>query len=84
VSRESNNGKGIVFQRPGAFRNSDSIRIMEPDADHPNGYVRIYSSHNQPVDFSLKPSGDDLTYIPEDEEARSRTFRSSHDRSDPH
>ncbi len=47
VGRTADNGKGIVYQRPGATRNSDSIRIMEPNARNPDGYVVYYNSSNQ-------------------------------------
>jgi hypothetical protein len=68
ISREADSGKGIVFQPPGAERNNNAIKIMEPTEEHPNGYVRIYNSHHQPVDYNLKPLGRGPTHIPEEEE----------------
>lgn len=66
VSREADNGKGIVVQRPGAVGNADSIRIMEPTAQYPNGYFRYYNSSGQPLDMHGKPGSKADTHIPED------------------
>lgn len=57
VPRPANNGNGTVYQRPGAPRNADSIRVADPDERYPNGYVRFYNEHNQPVDLEGKPGG---------------------------
>ena len=43
------NGKGEMWQRPGAIRNADSIRIMEPTADYPYGYVSFTNCENHPI-----------------------------------
>jgi hypothetical protein len=39
---------------------------MEPDAQNPNGYVRFYNEHGQPVTVEGKPGGrtDPATHIP--------------------
>ena len=55
VARVADNGDGIVFQRPGAKGNADSIRVGGANSRYPNGYVRIYNSHGQPVDLRGKP-----------------------------
>lgn len=65
-SRPADSGKGIVFQRPGATGNRDSIRIMEPTPDYPNGYYRYYDHSNQPLDVNGKPGSKDATHISED------------------
>lgn len=57
---------GHVYQRPGAFRNADSIRIMEPTSKYPSGYVRYYNSGNQPLDVFGNPGADPFTHIPQD------------------
>jgi hypothetical protein len=63
--RTADNGKGIVYQRPGATGNADSIRIMEPTAKYPDGYFRYYNSHGQPLDVNGKPGPQSATHIPE-------------------
>lgn len=55
TARIADNGKDVVFQRPGAQEDADMIRIMEPTAQYPNGYMRIYNSYGQPVDVMGKP-----------------------------
>jgi hypothetical protein len=65
-SRTADNGKGIVFQRPGAVGNADSIRIMEPNAQYPNGRFMHYNSSGQPLDINGKPGPKSATHIPED------------------
>jgi RHS repeat-associated protein len=70
VAREADNGKGIVFQQPGAEGNADSIRIMEPTELYPNGYAVVYNSLGQPVDNLGSPGnplGRAATHLPEDE-----------------
>lgn len=64
--RVADNGRGIVYQRPGALRNADSIRIMDPTSKYPTGYVRYYNSGNQPLDVFGNPGADPLTHIPQD------------------
>lgn len=41
AAREADNGKGIVYQQPGAEGNVDSIRIMEPTAKYPKGLLPL-------------------------------------------
>jgi RHS repeat-associated protein len=65
-AREADNGKGIVYQRPGAAGNADSIRIMEPTAKYPNGYFRYYNEHGQPLTAAGKPGPQSATHHPED------------------
>jgi hypothetical protein len=52
-----------VFQRRGAEGNADSIRIAEPDAKNPDGYVGVYSSSAQPVDVYGKTGPGSTTHI---------------------
>jgi hypothetical protein len=66
AARAADNGRGIVYQRPGALRNADSVRIMEPTAKYPNGYARYYNSGNQPLDVFGNPGADPTTHIPQD------------------
>jgi len=54
--RVADNGKGEVWQRPGAPNNADSVRIMEPTDRYPNGYVRFYNEHGQPIGLDGKPN----------------------------
>jgi RHS repeat-associated protein len=75
VARVADSSKGIVFQEKGApktgpLKNMNSIRIMDPTDDYPNGYVRVYNSAGNPVDQYGIPSGPRAdTHIPEDEPA---------------
>ena len=64
--RIADNGKGVVFQRPGAQGNADMIRVMDPTSQYPDGYVRVYNSHGQPVDINGKPGPQSATHIPLD------------------
>ncbi len=67
VSREANNGRGIVFQRSGASGNADSIRIMEPTDRYPNGYFVYYDQHGFPLDVQGNSGVPRSEYhIPED------------------
>jgi RHS repeat-associated protein len=67
-SRTADNGKGIVFQKPGSQGNADMIRIMDPGADprYPNGYLRYYNQYGQPLDRSGRPGDAAATHIPFD------------------
>jgi RHS repeat-associated protein len=51
TGRVADNSLGIVYQRPGAIGNADSIRIMDAGANssYPLGYVRYYNSFGQPI-----------------------------------
>ena len=64
VHRRADNGKGDVYQRPGAANSADMIRIMEPTTQYPHGYVRFYNSHGQPIDLDGKPGPNSATHIP--------------------
>ncbi|MGC4960999.1 hypothetical protein [Gordonia sp. DT101] len=62
VAGPARNGKGVVWRPPGSQGDENSIRIMEPTPQHPNGYVRYYNKYGQPVDQQMKPTGPDLTH----------------------
>ena len=65
--RVADNGRGIVYQRPGAPGNIDSVRIMEPTPRYPNGYARFYNNappKGQPIDLQGKPGSNATTHIP--------------------
>jgi hypothetical protein len=64
--RIADNGKGVVFQRPGAQGNADMIRIMDPTNKYPDGYIGVYDSHGQPVGTNGKPGPQSATHIPLD------------------
>lgn len=64
VSRPADNGKGTVYQRPGAQGNADMVRVMNPTPNYPNGYVRFYNKHGQPVGLDGKPGPPSATHIP--------------------
>jgi RHS repeat-associated protein len=66
VSRSANNGNGTVYQDPDSQANANSMRIMNPNARYPNGYVVFYNGkdNGQALDLSGKPAGLDSTHIP--------------------
>jgi hypothetical protein len=66
--RVANNGRGLVYQRPGASRDVDSIRIIDPGVDprYPAGYVRYYGKNGQPLDRYGHPNLNDFTHVPVD------------------
>lgn len=64
VPRRADNGKGWVWQKPGAERNENMFRDAEPTDRYPNGYVRFYNKDGQPVDLNGKPGDKASTHIP--------------------
>ncbi|KZF06610.1 hypothetical protein A2J03_24225 [Rhodococcus sp. EPR-157] len=64
VNSPARNGRGEVWQKPGSTGNNDSMRIMDPSARYPNGYVRYYNEHGQPIDLNGKPGPQSSTHIP--------------------
>lgn len=64
VSSPVRNGRGEMWQKPGSSGNADSMRIMDPTARYPNGYVRYYNEHGQPIDLNGKPGPNPETHIP--------------------
>lgn len=66
VQRVADNGRGTVYQRPGATGNADMIRIMESTSKYPNGYVRYYNQQGQPLDVYGHTGPGSATHIPQD------------------
>ncbi|MEU8242045.1 putative T7SS-secreted protein [Actinoplanes missouriensis] len=63
-SRPADNGHGTVYQKPGSAGNADMVRVMEPTPRYPDGYVRFYNQHGQPVGLDGKPGPNSATHIP--------------------
>jgi hypothetical protein len=61
----ANNGKGTVWRAPGTTTNAGTVRIMEPTAQYPNGYVRFYnnSGPGQPIGLDGKTGPNSHTHI---------------------
>ncbi|MFF1300999.1 MULTISPECIES: RHS repeat-associated core domain-containing protein [unclassified Streptomyces] len=64
VARTADNGKGMVWQKPGSTGNSDMLRVMNPTGMYPNGYVRFTNKHGQPIGLDGKPGSKAATHIP--------------------
>ncbi|HXH93130.1 MAG TPA: RHS repeat-associated core domain-containing protein [Thermoanaerobaculia bacterium] len=65
--RVSDSGKGTVYQAPGATGNADMIRVMNPTARYPTGYVVIHNSYGQPVTIDGKTGSPAETHHPIEE-----------------
>jgi len=63
-SRSADNGRGTVWQQPGAVGNANMVRVMEPTSRYPNGYVRFYNRHGQPVTMGGRPGSRAETHVP--------------------
>jgi len=62
--RVVDNGRGDIWQKPGALDDRDSVRIMEPTERYPDGYVVFTNSENQPLNLAGKPGSRSGTHIP--------------------
>jgi RHS repeat-associated protein len=50
IARVADNGAGIVYQRSGATGNADLVRIMDPIARYPQGYMVYYNALGKALD----------------------------------
>jgi len=59
--RVSDNGEGEVWQKPGTpetgpLKNANQLRLGGPTDRYPDGYVRFYNEHGQPIGLDGKPN----------------------------
>lgn len=64
VPERVRNNKGFTFRPPASEGDQNTIRVMEPTPEYPDGYVRVYNQYGQPVDLNGKPLGDNETHFP--------------------
>ncbi|MET9210493.1 MULTISPECIES: hypothetical protein [unclassified Nocardia] len=63
--RRADNDKGWVWQKEGAANpNGNMFREGEPTSKYPDGYVRYYNEHGQPVKLDGKPGSNAETHFP--------------------
>ena len=52
--RASKNGRGEVWQKPGATGDAYSMRVMDPTSRYPDGYVRYYNKDGHAIGLDGK------------------------------
>lgn len=69
--RVAKSGKGYVWQDPenakivrGEGKEANQVRIMDPTARYPHGYVRFYDKAGHPIDLNGNPTEKANTHIP--------------------
>jgi len=66
IAEPADNGQGWTFRAPGSTGDANIVRVMEPNSQNPNGYVRYYNSQGQPLNIDGKPGPDPDTHLPLD------------------
>jgi RHS repeat-associated protein len=64
VRSSAANGKGVVYRPSGSGSNANSVRVMQPTARNPSGYVRVYNQGGQPINVATGKPGPPATTHP--------------------